>query len=159
MARLADRRPDLRYLVIGDGPEREPLRRLAAELELGDRVELAGQLPHPEALRRARTASAFVMPSIDEAFGVAYVEAMAAGIPAIGTAGEPGPREIAAAGPGMTLVPPGDVAALAAAIEQLVGDPHALAAAGAQARATVRAAFTWERCGAETVRAYADALG
>ena len=44
------------------------------------------------------------MPSIEEAFGVAYIEAMAAGIPAVGCAGEPGPEEIAAAGGGIELV-------------------------------------------------------
>ena len=49
----------------------------------------------------------FVMPSTDEAFGVAYIEAMAGGLPAIGCRGEPGPEEIAAAGDGLVLVPPG----------------------------------------------------
>jgi glycosyltransferase involved in cell wall biosynthesis len=53
-----------------------------------------------------------VLPSIDEAFGVAYIEAMAAAIPAIGSRGEPGPEEIAACGGGMRLVPPGDPEAL-----------------------------------------------
>jgi glycosyltransferase involved in cell wall biosynthesis len=154
MALLRDRRPDLRYLVIGDGPERIALRRLAAELRLSDRVELAGQLDHAEALRRARAASLFVLPSVDEAFGVAYVEAMAAGVPAIGTRGEPGPEEIAAAGGGIALVDPGDADGLARTIDGLLDDRPARAAA----RATVEAAFTWERCGAETVRAYEDAL-
>jgi glycosyltransferase involved in cell wall biosynthesis len=155
---LRDRHPTLRYLVIGDGPEREPLRRLAAELGVADRVELAGQLPHEAALQRARECSAFVMPSVDEAFGVAYVEAMAACLPAIGCRGEPGPEEIARAGDGLLLVPPGDVQALAAAIDGLAGDRGELRSLGARARATVEAAFTWERCGRETVRAYEDAL-
>jgi glycosyltransferase involved in cell wall biosynthesis len=155
---LRHRHPTLRYLVIGDGPEREPLRRLAAELGVGDRVELAGQLPHDEALRRAREGSAFVMPSVDEAFGVAYVEAMAACMPAIGCRGEPGPEEIARAGDGMLLVAPGDVEALAAAIDGLVADRGGLRSLGARARATVESAFTWDRCGRETVRAYEDAV-
>jgi glycosyltransferase involved in cell wall biosynthesis len=155
---LRDRHPTLRYVVIGDGPEREPLRRLAAELGVADRVELAGQLPHDAALRRAREGSLFVMPSVDEAFGVAYVEAMAACLPAIGCRGEPGPEEIARAGEGLLLVAPGDVGALAAAIDGLVGDRGELRSLGARARATVESAFTWERCGRETVRAYEDAL-
>jgi len=159
MALLRDRRPALRYRVIGDGPERGPLERLANELGLAGRVELTGQLEHAEALRRAREASLVVLPSVDEAFGVAYVEAMAAGVPAIGCRGEPGPEEIAAAGSGgIGLVPAGVVEAIARAIDALVGDPDALRAAGAQARATVEAAFTWERCGRATVRAYEDAL-
>jgi teichuronic acid biosynthesis glycosyltransferase TuaC len=154
MALLRDRRPALRYRVIGDGPERGPLQALATELGLAGRVELTGQLPHAEALRRAREGAVFVLPSVAEAFGVAYVEAMAAGIPAIGTRGEPGPEEIAAAGGGITLVDPGNVEALAGAIDALLDDR----AAGERARATVEAAFTWEGCGRETVRAYEDAL-
>jgi len=159
MAVLRDRHPAIRYRVIGDGPERGALERLAADLGVAERVEFAGQLAHPEALRRAREGSVFVLPSVDEAFGVAYVEAMAGGLPAIGCRGEPGPREIAAAGGGIRLVAPGDTDALAEEIDALLADPAALRAAGAQARATVEAAFTWERCGAETVRAYEDALG
>ena len=57
----------------------------------------------------------FVMPSTEEAFGVGYVEAMAAGVPAIGCRGEPGPEEIAAAGDGFLLVPPGDIERLTSA--------------------------------------------
>jgi teichuronic acid biosynthesis glycosyltransferase TuaC len=158
LALLRDRRPALRYRVIGDGPEREPLARLAAELGVAERIELAGQLPHAEALARAREASLFVMPSVDEAFGVAYVEAMAAGMPAIAARGEPGPAEIAAVGGGLRLVEARDIEALARTIDGLLGDSAALRALGADARATVERAFTWERCGAETVRAYEDAL-
>jgi teichuronic acid biosynthesis glycosyltransferase TuaC len=155
MALLRERRPDLRYLVIGDGPEREALTRLARELGLDGRVELAGQLAHEEAMRRVRACSLFVLPSTEEAFGVAYVEAMAAGVPAIGARSEPGPQEIAAAGGGMRLVPAGDPPALADEIDTVLRD---LAPLGAQARATVERAFTWERCGSETLAAYEEAL-
>ncbi|MEN3283422.1 MAG: teichuronic acid biosynthesis glycosyltransferase TuaC [Solirubrobacteraceae bacterium] len=155
---LRDRQPDLRYLVIGDGPEREPLARLAAQLGVAERVELAGQLPHAVALSRARTANVFVMPSVDEAFGVVYVEAMAAGLPTIGARGEAGPQEIAAAGDGLRLVAPGDVEALAAEIEGLITDSQYAMELGEAARETVRRAFTWEACGRATVAAYEDAL-
>lgn len=155
---LRERQPQLRYLVVGDGPERARLARLAAELGVADRVELTGQLPHEQALSRARAAHLFVMPSIDEAFGVAYVEAMAAALPAIGARGEFGPQEIAATGEGLRLVAPGDVEALAAEIEALVGEPAYLHELGETARATVARAFTWEACGRATVAAYEDAL-
>ncbi len=158
LALLRDRYPGLRYLVVGDGPERAALARLAAELGVADRVELAGQLPHAEALRRSRRCALFVMPSVDEAFGVAYVEAMAAGVPAIGSRGEPGPEEIAAVGGGLRLVAPGDSRALADAIGGLLGDTEGLRALGGAARDTVRAVFTWGRCGRATVHAYEDAL-
>ena len=101
----------------------------------------------------------FVLPSVDEAFGVAYVEAMAAGVPAIGCRGEPGPEEIAAAGGGIRLVAPGDPEALAA---ELRGAARRAGAGGAssgrEARATVEASFTWPRCGEATVAAYEEAL-
>ena len=158
IAALRDHHPQLRYLVIGDGPELESLRALAAELGLADRVELAGQLPHDEALRRTRRASLLAMPSTDEAFGVAYVEAMAGWLPAIGADGEPGPLEIRSMGGGLSLVAPGDVHALANEIDLLLSDARTLRMAGDWARATVVRAFTWERCGAATVAAYAEAL-
>jgi glycosyltransferase involved in cell wall biosynthesis len=158
VALLRDRHPALRYLVIGDGPEREALRRLAAELGLGGRVELAGQLPHEEALRRTRRATLLAMPSTEEAFGVAYIEAMAGWLPAIAASGEPGPREIRSAGGGLSLVAPGDVGALAGAIDALLRDEHTLRAQGERARATVERAFSWEGCGAATVAAYEEAL-
>jgi len=155
---LRDRHPDLRYLVVGDGPEREPLQRLAAELGVADRVEMAGQRPHAEAVSLAHGSDLFVMPSVDEAFGVAYVEAMAGGVPAIASLGEPGPAEIAQVGDGMALVPPGDIEALAAQIDTLLADRADLGRLGRRARATVEGAFTWTRCGEATMAAYEDAL-
>jgi glycosyltransferase involved in cell wall biosynthesis len=159
LARLAPTHPDLRYAIVGDGPEREPLQALAADLNIAERVDFTGQLPPAEARQRAQQADLFVLPSVDEAFGVAYVEAMAGGVPAIGCAGEDGPEEIAAAGEGLIRVPPEDPARLAQAIDGLLNDPQARAQLQAQARATVERAFTWERCGEATVAAYASALG
>jgi glycosyltransferase involved in cell wall biosynthesis len=142
--------PGARYLVIGDGPERPRLEALAREL--GADAEFTGQLAPDEALRRARRAAVFAMPSTEEAFGVAYVEAMAGGLPAVGRAGEPGPEEIAALGDGLLLATP---AGLRATLERALADREAL---GAAARATVAEHFTWERCGAATVAAYERVL-
>ena len=113
LARLRARDRTIRYVVVGDGPERERLRTQAAALGVADAVEFRGRLPHDRAVATAQAASLFVMPSIDEAFGVAYVEAMAAGVPAVGCAGEDGPTEIAAAGGGIALVAPRDPRGLA----------------------------------------------
>lgn len=150
--------PDLHWDVIGDGPEREPLRALADELGLDGRVRFLGQLPPAEARATAQAAGIFVLPSVDEAFGVAYVEAMAGAVPAIGSRGEPGPEEIAAAGRGLLLVPPGDPEALAVELRQLLDEPGWRNELGNAARATVERAFTWEQCGRATVAAYEDAL-
>jgi glycosyltransferase involved in cell wall biosynthesis len=139
-----------RYLVIGDGPEREPLERLAREL--GADAEFAGQLPHEQALERARRCAVFAMPSTREAFGVAYVEAMAGGLPAIGRRGEPGPEEIAALGDGMLLAGDDD---LNAVLRRALDERETL---GARARELVREHFTWDACGRATVAAYESVL-
>ena len=155
MARLIG---NLRYVVIGDGPQRRTLERLAAELGLADRVGFTGQLPHPDAMQELWRATLMVMPSVDEAFGVAYVEAMAGGVPAVAALGEPGPQDIAATGPGMVLVPPGDVERLAAELDDLLDDQRALRELSAQARLTAETAFSWEACGRATVEAYESVL-
>jgi glycosyltransferase involved in cell wall biosynthesis len=157
LPRLRRRHPGLRYVVVGDGPERERLRGLAASLGVLDAVDLRGRLAHAQALAVARGSTLFVLPSVDEAFGVSYVEAMAAGVPAIGTAGEDGPREIERSGGGIELVAPRDPPALAAAIDALLSDPSRLKAMGRTARETVRREFTWEQCGRRTAEAYAAA--
>lgn len=158
MSLLRGRHPGLRYVIVGDGPERERLRQLAQSLLVDDLVEFRGQLGHEQAVSAARAGSLFVLPSVDEAFGVAYVEAMAGGVPAIGCSGEDGPEEIAAAGGGITLVPPTDPQALATQIDSFLRDPEELHQLGRQARETVEREFTWDKCGRETVDAYEEAL-
>jgi glycosyltransferase involved in cell wall biosynthesis len=153
----------VRWTVIGDGPELPRLEALAHELGVADRVTMTGQLPPDEAHRELGRAHVMALPSVDEAFGVAYVEALARAVPAIGCTGESGPEEIAALGAGrdgdgspsgMLLVPPRDPPALAAAIERALADP----ALPAAARATAAAHFTWEQTGRATVAAYEAAL-
>jgi teichuronic acid biosynthesis glycosyltransferase TuaC len=146
-------RPD--YLVIGDGPGRGPLERLTRELGISQQVRFAGQLEHESALAEARRCHLFVMPGVEEPFGVAFVEAMAAGLPAIGAAGEGGPEEIAAAGGGMLLVPPDDHLALAGAIERGLAEAETL---GRDARENVGENFTWAKCGQATLAAYRSVL-
>ncbi len=158
LAVLTPRHPSLRYEIVGDGPERGALEALAVRLGVRERVEFRGALAPEQALALARQCTLFVMPSTEEAFGVAYIEAMAGGVPAIGCRGEPGPEEIAAAGDGLVLVPPGDIERLTQRIDELLSDSHRLHEAGERARATVAANFTWERCGAQTVAAYERAL-
>jgi glycosyltransferase involved in cell wall biosynthesis len=146
--------PELRWSVIGDGPALPKIAALARELGVEDRVWFAGRLPPEEALAELARCHVMALPSVDEAFGVAYVEALARGVPAIGCEGESGPEEIASLAAGMLLVPPRDPASIAKAVRAALADP----ALPAAARAGAAAHFTWERCGRETVAAYDDAL-
>ena len=145
-------RPD--YLVIGDGPLRPELTRLARELGVAERLQMTGQLDNEKAVAEVARCHLFVMPSVNEPFGVAYVEAMAAGLPAIATRGEGGPEDIAAAGDGIVLVPRDDHRALAVAITEVLRNPTV----GQAARRTVAEHFTWKHCGERTVVAYERAL-
>ena len=151
IALLTPTHPDLRYVIVGDGPERAALEARTRQHDLQNRVTFTGALPPDDARARAQNASLFVMPSVDEAFGVAYIEAMAGGVPAIGCATEPGPLELAAAGPGgILLVPPHDPRTLAETIAAALTDGHLRSAA----RRTVETAFTWAHTGTQTVTAY-----
>jgi glycosyltransferase involved in cell wall biosynthesis len=138
-----------RWVVIGDGPELPRLRAMADE-----RMDFRGELPHDQAMDELARCHVMALPSVDEAFGVAYVEALARRVPAIGSRGEGGPEEIAALGPGMLLVTPGDTEALCHTIERAIGD-EGLAEA---ARQTAERHFTWGACGRATVQAYEAAL-
>ncbi len=158
LAVLGPRHPTLRYSIVGDGPERPALEALATRLGVAERVDFHGQLDPAPALAQARSATVFVMPSTEEAFGTAYIEAMAAGVPAIGCRGEPGPEEIAAAGGGFLLVPPGDIERLSQRIDELLSDGPRLREASERARETVRQGFTWQQCGEQTLAAYREVL-
>jgi teichuronic acid biosynthesis glycosyltransferase TuaC len=115
---------------------------------------LHGRLAPRQAHTELARCHVMALPSVDEAFGVAYVEALARGVPAIGCEGESGPEEIAALSGGMLLVPPRDPHAVARAVQAALADPSLPAAA----RAGAAAHFTWERCGRETVAAYEEAV-
>ncbi len=117
--------------VIGDGPARDEVR--AALAPLGDRVIFAGALDETAIAQRLAAADLFVWPAINEAFGMALLEAQASGLAVVaGDSG--GVGDIVAAGVTGLLVPPGDIAAFAAAARALVTDPARRAGFGAAAR-------------------------
>jgi phosphatidylinositol alpha-mannosyltransferase len=124
------------HLWVGsDGPETEALRREVA----GDvRIEWLGRLSDAEKMARLKAADVFCAPSLSgESFGVVLIEAMAAST-AVVASDLPGYANVARAGRDALLVPPGDAAALAAALRLVLAD-RALAA-GLVASGEVRAA-------------------
>ena len=85
--RYAAGAPELRLTFAGDGPERDTIARLATELGVRDRVALVGQRTRAELRALYATAHAFVLPSDRESFGIAALEARAAGLPVIAMLG------------------------------------------------------------------------
>jgi glycosyltransferase involved in cell wall biosynthesis len=128
---LLQQAPNPRLLILGEGPEREDLLRLATRLGVADRVALPGFVSNPRAHMAA--ASVFVLSSRWEGFGNVLVEAMSSGTPVIATDCPSGPREILAHGEFGQLVPVGDHDALSAAIGESLARP--IDAQAAQLRA------------------------
>jgi teichuronic acid biosynthesis glycosyltransferase TuaC len=153
-----ERLRDAGWVVIGDGPERPRLERLAKDLGLADRIRWTGRLDHEGALRELARCHVMALPSVNEAFGVAYVEALACGVPVVAASGEGGPEEIAELVEGVSLVPARDPGALADVLSGLLSDPVELERVATAARTGARTHFSWQGTGTETVRAYEDAL-
>ena len=109
-----------RLVLIGDGPQRQDLERRAAELGLSPRVQVLGQ--RPDAARLLGGFDVFALTSRWEGLPRTLIEAMAAGVPVIATP-VGGVPEIVRAGETGTLVPIGDVAAVAEALRSRFDAP------------------------------------
>jgi glycosyltransferase involved in cell wall biosynthesis len=132
LGRLSDRPWQL--LVLGDGPARAAVA--AALAPLGARVRYAGATDAAATARALASADLFVWPAVNEAYGMALLEAQAAGCPAV--AGDfGGVSAILEDGVTGRLVPPHDPATFAGAVDALLGDPSQRARMGAAARAKV----------------------
>jgi len=137
LARLADL--PWRLVIAGDGGRNpETFRRLEADiaaLGLADRITLLGAVSSEQLAALYQRCDLFVLPSRFEGYGMVFAEAIAHGLPVVGTTAGAIPQTVpAAAG---VLVPPDDVEALAAALRRLIEDPaerERLAAAGRAAR-------------------------
>ncbi len=143
LALVRERWPDVSLRVVGGGPELPALRALARELGLDDRVRFLGELPSRHELRdEYARAEIFCMPSLQEGFGIAFLEAMAMGLPVVAAAAAAVP-EVVPERAGI-LVNGRDPRAVAAAIIQLLGDPARRTRMGHVGR-EVAAGLAWPR--------------
>jgi glycosyltransferase involved in cell wall biosynthesis len=124
---LGERGKSFRCEIIGEGPFEQELRTQIAQLDLQDCVELPGPKPQHEIREHLAAASVFVLPSVIDPEGgmdnlpTVIMEAMAAGLPVVSTAVGGIPEMVIENETGF-LTPPGDVTALADAIERLLDD-------------------------------------
>ncbi len=147
--------PEVRYLLVGDGPYRPALEQQAAELGIGERVVFAGS--REDVARLLAAADIFVLPSLTEALPTVVAEAMAAGLPIVATT-VGGIPEMVSHGEAALLVPPADPEALAAAVLRLLANPRQAAAMGRSGRRMVAERFdirTQARALADDYRALA----
>jgi len=142
-AALVQRRiPDVRFALVGDGPERDHLQRRIGELGLRDAVHLLGtRYDVPAILARS---SAFCLPSRAEGLSNAIMEAMAAALPVVATdAG--GNAELVRHGSTGFVVPIGDAASMAARLVDVLSDPRLAREMGHRGRAVADRALSLER--------------
>jgi glycosyltransferase involved in cell wall biosynthesis len=149
---------DWTYRIIGEGRERAALLRLTAELGLGDKVTFVGPIRHAEIFDALANEDIFVLPSYREAFGIAYLEAMAVGLLTIGVMGQ-GPSQFIRDGENGILLPPRDVGALVAALRDvLTGDCQRWQKIAREGQRTARNAYTWDHHAGQLVSVYEQAI-
>jgi len=155
---MADIDADL--VLIGRGPLEGELREIAVARGLSDRVSFLPPMGDAELAAYYRAADVFALPSVaeSEAFGLVQIEAHAAGTPAVST---DLPTSVPYANlDGVTglTVAVGDVAALAGALQRLLGDDELRARLGRQARERALSQFTVVRMVDNTLQAYGEAI-
>jgi glycosyltransferase involved in cell wall biosynthesis len=145
-------RPDL--VLVGDGPERERVTAQVRAAGLASRTHMLGFRVPADVVAILRHSDVFVLPSRYEELGSALLEAMACGVPI--AASRTGGIPYAVAGAGL-LVEPRDPAALAAAVDRILGD-HALAARLSRVGFERSRAFHWPRLARRVLGVYEDVL-
>jgi glycosyltransferase involved in cell wall biosynthesis len=148
--------PGARFLLAGEGPEREPLEALAQRLGIGDRVRFLGRREDIPQLLAA--CDVFALPSLYEGSSLAVLEAMAAGIPIVSSA-IGGTDELIEDGHSGLLVPPGDAGALAAALRRLLAEPGLGEGMAVRARERVEGGLRREQMAARVTDVYRELLG
>jgi glycosyltransferase involved in cell wall biosynthesis len=152
--------PAAEYWVLGDGPERQRLEALVAELGVADRVKFWNRLPRDEALQKLGSCTALVHPSLHDSGGWVCLEAMMAARPVLCLdLGGPGTQVTAATGVKVeALDPDRAVQGLAAAMRRLATDPALRSAMGQAGQQRVQEFYNWEVRGHQICQLYTDAV-
>lgn len=147
-----------RWVLLGDGPNRGALERLADELGVRRRVLFAGRVSDADMHAWHELAALFVHPTLYEGSSLVTLEAMAHRRAVVASAAGGIPDKVRPGESGW-LVPPGDPSALAAAISGAISDPARLSRYGAAGRAIVEREFSWRAAGDATLALYRRLLG
>ena len=154
---------DVRVVIVGDGPERARIEARIREKRLDGRVAVRGRVSDAELQAAYAAADAFVLPAVvdrrgdTEGLGVVLLEAMNHRVPVIASA-IGGITDIVEDGVSGLLVPPGDAAALAAALERLARAPDLAAGLGGAGQERLRERFSWEAIMRRWAEVYAAAV-
>lgn len=154
--------PDATLAIVGDGPDRSALEARAAALGIGSTVDFRGRVSDAELGAAYSAADLFVLPAVldargdTEGLGVVLLEAMASNVPVLASAAG-GITDVVVDGESGSLVPPGDPAALAAALQRLRSDSELRARLAAGGIARVRDEFSWDAIADRWAAVYREA--
>lgn len=154
-ARIAQGRPDVDFLIAGDGELRQSLESLAAARGIADRVKFLGW--RTDLTRIYGASDVFVLTSRNEGTPVALIEAMATAVPGVST-DVGGVRDVITGPESGLLVPFGSAEALATAADSLLADADTRRRMGLRARAEVLARFDLDHLLDNTASLYADLM-
>jgi len=143
--------------IIGDGPERSYLEKVAQELKILERVHFLGRKSRHEVAVAMRRCTVFALPSRYEGLGCVYLEAMSVGKPVIGCR-EQGIAEVIRQGSNGFLVGPDNEKELTVALAMLLRDEARRRNLGAAARDTILERFTLEHQSEALARIYRECL-
>lgn len=138
-AELLRKYPGISFRIIGDGDLRKELENRAAQLGIAERVAFLGA--QSDIRKELHSWDVFALPSLWEGFPLVLLEAMAAGKPVVATSVN-GVTEMLESGREGLLIPPGDSASLAGAIQRMIDDRDFAASCGRRAVARVRSEFS-----------------
>jgi glycosyltransferase involved in cell wall biosynthesis len=149
---------NIRYIVVGDGPEEANLRALTIQLGLSNIVSFEGYKSHQDVWAYFAACDIFVLPSWVEGFGLVYIEALSMGKPVIGCKGAGGPDDLHQLGQCIELVKPRDVNSLIHALQKLLDNPDQRRQMAEIGRQIVKNYYTWERNAQDTLAIYQKVL-
>jgi glycosyltransferase involved in cell wall biosynthesis len=159
--RILAHRPDTHLVIAGDGPMRPQIQSLVDATQSRPRIHLPGALARADVATLMAGADLFVNPGIvdsggrAEGLGITTIEAMASGLPCVGSAVGGIPETIVDGVTGL-LVPPGDPEKLAAAVNMLLDDLETRHRMSDAARIVARERFTWPVLAASVASAYRE---
>jgi teichuronic acid biosynthesis glycosyltransferase TuaC len=143
--------------IIGDGPERKRLQKLAGDLGIRERVHFLGRRPRAAVVQAMKECTLFALPSSYEGLGCVYLEAMSAARPAIGCRGQ-GIEEVIRHTENGWLIQPHDVDDLTAALQELLSDRGLCERIGRNGRATILQGFTLAHQAKQLASIYQESL-
>ena len=154
VSKVAQTHP-IQLTVVGTPKKNGYSQELIQRLGIGNRVTFTGRIADDRFVREYAKATAAVVPSVYEGFGLPVTEAMACAVPVISTTGGALPEVVGDAG---LLVPPADHEALANAILTILQQPHLAQELGRAGYQRVHQHFTWTKAAQKTVAAYREAI-